>query len=374
MKILHINSYLADRFFYNGLYQEQILNEDEIKVYVSIPAGGSHEAEKLGDHVVVKEDHEKWNKYLYFPKQNKIIQSIERTICVPEYEVLHAHSWYTNGYVAMKLAEKYNKPYIVAIRNGDVNKFYRKIFFLRAVGCAILVNAAKIVFLSETYRKMVVEELLPRKIREQIKGKSVVIPNGIDDFWFQKIYIGKRCIPSKTIRGIYVGEITKNKNVSATINALSVLKESGYDVSLTVIGEVKDKDEFALITECEFADYLEKRPKEQLMPEYRANDIFIMPSLTEAFGLVYAEAMSQGLPVLYTRGQGFDGHFADGHVGYAVSDLDERDLAAKIEMVINRYCEISANCLDGCQRFNWNLISRKYNIVYQKIMMGSSGR
>ncbi len=369
MKILHINSYLADRFFYNGLYQEQILNEDEIKVYVSIPAGGSHEAEKLGDHVVVKEDHEKWNKYLYFPKQNKIIQSIERTICVPEYEVLHAHSWYTNGYVAMKLAEKYNKPYIVAIRNGDVNKFYRKIFFLRAVGCAILVNAAKIVFLSETYRKMVVEELLPRKIREQIKGKSVVIPNGIDDFWFQNIYRGKRCIPSKTIRGIYVGEITKNKNVSATINALSVLKESGYDVSLTVIGEVKDKDEFALITECEFADYLEKRPKEQLMPEYRANDIFIMPSLTEAFGLVYAEAMSQGLPVIYTKGQGFDGQFENGLIGYAVNPKNYREIAERILQIIQRYDEISRQCVNNSKKFSWKSYVVKYTLIYKEVLL-----
>ena len=37
---------------------------------------------------------------------------------------------------------------------------------------------------------------------------------------------------------------------------------------------------------------------------YRENDIYVMPSIIETFGLVYAEAMSQGLPVIYTRGQG----------------------------------------------------------------------
>jgi len=49
-----------------------------------------------------------------------------------------------------------------------------------------------------------------------------------------------------------------------------------------------------------------------------------MPSITETFGLVYAEALSQGLPVLYTRGQGFDRQFEEGEVGYAVDCFDDR--------------------------------------------------
>lgn len=40
-----------------------------------------------------------------------------------------------------------------------------------------------------------------------------------------------------------------------------------------------------------------------------------MPSHKETFGLVYAEAMSQGLPIIYTKNQGFDGQFPDGYVG-----------------------------------------------------------
>ena len=40
---------------------------------------------------------------------------------------------------------------------------------------------------------------------------------------------------------------------------------------------------------------------------------FCLPSHAETFGLVYVEAMSQGLPIIY-EGQGFDKQFQDGEV------------------------------------------------------------
>ncbi|MBF1138813.1 MAG: glycosyltransferase, partial [[Eubacterium] sulci] len=37
----------------------------------------------------------------------------------------------------------------------------------------------------------------------------------------------------------------------------------------------------------------------ELIEEYRKADIFALLSKTESFGIVYAEAISQGLPILY---------------------------------------------------------------------------
>lgn len=39
---------------------------------------------------------------------------------------------------------------------------------------------------------------------------------------------------------------------------------------------------------------------------YRPASGFAMVSFRENFGLVYAEALSQGRPVVYSKGQGFD--------------------------------------------------------------------
>lgn len=98
----------------------------------------------------------------------------------------------------------------------------------------------------------------------------------------------------------------------------------------------------------------------------RGADIFCMPSHKESFGLAYAEALSQGLPVLYTKGQGFDNQFSDGTVGYAVNDRDHIDLADKIRMAIENYNSLSSNCIKACTKFDWNVISRDLIGVYDE--------
>ena len=52
----------------------------------------------------------------------------------------------------------------------------------------------------------------------------------------------------------------------------------------------------------------------------RSCSVFAMPSIFETFGLVYLEALSQNLPVVYTKGQGIDGMF-DNTVGIGVDPL-----------------------------------------------------
>ena len=100
----------------------------------------------------------------------------------------------------------------------------------------------------------------------------------------------------------------------------------------------------------------------------RQSDIFIMPSHTETFGLVYAEAMSQGLPVLYTKGQGFDGHFPDGTVGYAVNDHDPTDVAEKIKEAVAHYDVLARNAYESSIRFSWDTIADRYKGLYEDIL------
>ena len=96
--------------------------------------------------------------------------------------------------------------------------------------------------------------------------------------------------------------------------------------------------------------------------------MFILPSFKETFGLVYAEAMSQGLPIIYSAGQGFDQQFKDGVVGYPVNNNDPQDIAVKIKEVINNYSEISKACVTKVYKFDWDKVSDNYIKVYQEIL------
>lgn len=92
-----------------------------------------------------------------------------------------------------------------------------------------------------------------------------------------------------------------------------------------------------------------------------------MPSRYESFGLVYGEAMSQGLPIIYTEGQGIDGYFKEGTVGYSVNPKDINDIVKKIEMIIYNYNEISKNCLGLVEKFSWDKIAKTYRYIYTSV-------
>ena len=96
-----------------------------------------------------------------------------------------------------------------------------------------------------------------------------------------------------------------------------------------------------------------------------------MPSFSETFGLTYVEAMSQGVPVIFTKGQGFDGFFPDGHVGYRVDPGNPSMIADRIIDILGNYKQISGNCVVGSRRFSWEKIAQTYQSLYNLRRMAS---
>ena len=199
-----------------------------------------------------------------------------------------------------------------------------------------MLNAKAVFFLSESYRKQVFDKYVPKRYKEVLMQKSYIVPNGIDDFW-----LNNSCDEIKTlnehIKLIYAGRIDKNKNILSIQKAMEVLRGKGYSLSLTVVGKIADKKLFEKIKKDDYTDYIKPQQKEGLIELYRKHDIFVMPSHTESFGLVYAEAMSQGLPIIYSKGQGFDNQFPEGEVGYHVDSNDVVSIANGIEELIKNY-------------------------------------
>ena len=78
--------------------------------------------------------------------------------------------------------------------------------------------------------------------------------------------------------------------------------------------------------------------------------------------------MTQGLPVIYTRGQGFDGQFPEGMVGFSVDSHDAEELAENIVKVCERYAELSKNCIEKVQKFRWSKIIESYRQIYSQIL------
>lgn len=368
MKVLHINSYYSNRFFYKNLYNSQINQDIELNVYVPVANNFEKPNIELGSYTKISKNHGKYDRAIFQVKHQKILKDIKQKYELKNFQLLHAHSLFSNGFIAYKVYEEFEVPYIVTVRNTDLNTFFKYMIHLRRLGIKILLNSQKIIFLSTSLRDELIEKYIPNELKAEIKRKSAIIPNGIDPFWLENKNQPKQLVNKKEIRIIQVGIINNVKNPLMTCKAIEVLNNRGYKVKLDVIGKVENQRVFNELVEKKFVTYHPPMPKEKLLKKYRENDIFVLPSLQETFGLVYAEAISQGLPVLYSKGQGFDNQFPDGQVGFAINKRDEVDIAEKIIDILNNYDFLSKNDVRLVDKFDWNRISGEFIQIYNDIL------
>ena len=307
------------------------------------------------------------DRFFFVRKEKKILKKLLENYIdvINSIDLIHAHTIFSNGYIAYKLNEKYGIPYIVAVRNTDINVFFKYRVNLRKLGRKILNNAEKVVFLSQTVRDAFIKNYIKDNDKEKIFNKSIIIPNGVNDFWLKNKTTHLKQMSGKNIKLIYVGEINANKNVKQTIRVCKELMCDGYNVRFIVVGKCKNKFYKRLLNE-KFIEYHNFCGKEELINYYNEADIFVMPSRRETFGIVYSEALTQGLPVIYTRGQGFDGQFIEGHVGYSVDDKSIEEIKHAILKVRKNYECLAKNIMSIKNNFDWEFIANRYLGVYKE--------
>ena len=366
MRTLHINA----NYLYTNLHQCMVraLTEQRIDNQVFVPIHTHNNLVVTPDeNVKVSLCYKKWDRFFFYKKQKKIRKALEANISVNDFDLLHAYTLFTDGNCAYELSKKYGVPYVVAVRNTDINTFFKWMPHLRGRGVEILANAKAIFFLSESYKKQVFNNYVPAALQGALEAKTYVIPNGIDDFWLENLQTEQRKSCHDTVRLIFAGRVDANKNIKTTQAAMKVLRDRGCCTYLTVVGKVADKAVYNQIIQDEHTTYIPPKDKHELIHIYRDSDIFVMPSHTESFGLVYAEAMSQGLPVIYSEGQGFDTQFPEGTVGFHVSAYDPKSVADGIEKIIDSFDVISARTTINARKFNWEDIAKRYIAIYQNI-------
>lgn len=356
--------HLCSSYTQTDLYAQLIdrLTRDGIRNTVFVPVG-SEVAKQYPSDVLVEKCFCKWDSFFYSWKQHKILKRLLSRVDVKQFDLIHAHYLFTNGNIALKLHKLYNIPYIVAVRNTDINLFFKYRINLRRKGVQILSQAKKVIVLSPAYVDQVLK-YVPEKDRETIRRKILVIPNGVNDFWFQHLFFEKRDLSELHVA--FAGTIDRNKNLLTSVKALDLLEKENYKIQYHVAGKIVDKKVFKRISEKKYTKYYGKLNKETLINLYKKCNLFLMPSFHETFGLVYAEALTQGLPVIYSANQGFDNQFENGTVGYAVDPANAQDIKDKILMIIGHYDKIMQNIPEKIGKFQWDRISKIYYDLYRE--------
>lgn len=136
-------------------------------------------------------------------------------------------------------------------------------------------------------------------------------------------------------RFLYVGQFTYNKCVGETVKALHHAYPQG-DFHLTCVGSggtaLDDIKQYLqqenLQENVSFAGQIDR---DEIIRYYDENECFIMISKSEAFGLVYLEAMARGCICVGTKGQGIDGVIVDGVNGFLCKGGDSDELTSIIK-------------------------------------------
>lgn len=141
----------------------------------------------------------------------------------------------------------------------------------------------------------------------------------------------------RPLRLLWVGQLAYRKGAHHLFEA--VRHFSPEQVQVTMVTRSSVPDELALrlppnVTICNSVTDLER----QVM--YRTHHLFVLPSLVEGFGLVYGEALSEGLPILATMNTGAPDIIRNGFDGFIVSPGNSEGIAAIIEQ-----CLCDASCL-----------------------------
>lgn len=365
MKILHINC----NFFTNPLHEvmRQVMKKRGLDVTMYVPTQKEYTVD--AENVVVRKCFKKNHRFLYFVKQNLIMKALKNAINPKDFDCVHAFTVFTDGNVAYRLKKEYGIPYYVAVRATDCQSFIKRRPYLRFVGRRVLRNADGIYFLSKPYKDQIINKFMPAKDRKEMERKSQIVPNGINPFWFENKYSGHK-LPDDEIKIVQVSQIKPIKNIPTTLKAIEKLNEQGYKTKLILVGKKVKEETWNEIKDNPFLDYRGFMNKEELIKIYREADIFVMPSLHETFGMVYAEAMTQGLPVVYTRNEGFDKQFEEGEAGFSVDPLSVDEIVESILKIIKDYDSFSGRIPEMTDKFNWDRIIDIYSENYNKSVGG----
>jgi len=370
MNLLQINSYTISSELYKNLYKK--LDGKKINQCIFVPVQnesdkGNNYIELKNGNFIYKKTFNTLDRVLYFTKINKSYKALKNNTDVSRFDLSHAHSLFVNGGIANELYKEYNINFITAVRNTDLNLFFGKMIHLRKKGVEILKNSSKIIFISPAYKKRLINDYIPKELKSEIEEKSVVIPNGINNYWLENINLNKKK-NNNQIRLIYAGRIDKNKNVLNICKVVQNLNEYGHKANLKIIGKGPEKNNIEeQMNGFDYISFLDYMSKEELLNNYRNSDIFIMPSYKETFGLVYIESMSQGLPIIYTKNEGVYGYFKERTVGFSVDPDDIIDMMDKIKIIFNNYNRISENAVQEAQKFSWNKVSDQYIEIYSEL-------
>lgn len=237
---------------------------------------------------------------------------------VSEYDAIIVNSLFlAHTFSVCRNARKKGIPYALrphgSLNEADMaNKKFAKKLYIRLIE-KINLSRAKYIFCTSDAEALQLARLG--------YSNAITIPLGVNPT-FTALERQNRLIARRSV--LYIGRISKKKNIQIIISAIARLKAEGENFTATIAGPDDEglmpdlsnmAEEMGVSGSIEFRGFIGQQ--EQLALQSTAG-CFALPSDDENFGIAVAEAMATGLPALITTGVSHSSHFDDYPAGVLV--------------------------------------------------------
>ena len=190
-------------------------------------------------------------------------------------------------------------------------------------------------------------------------SKVRVVPPGFDVQRWLDVLAGVPASPSTGLRVLCVGHMYPRKNHAALLRVAAMLKPEFSELETRIVGDGPEMHRLIRLGQRlqlgRAVRFLGHIPLSSLAEEYARCDVFCLPSLQEGFGMVFAEAMTAGKPIVACRAGAVPEVVVHGRNGYLSPPGDDRALSDALATLLHdpalrrRMGEASRN--DAAQRF-----------------------
>ncbi len=298
-------------------------------------------------------------------------QAVERIVHLAEFDVIHAHDWLTCR-AALRAKEISGKPLFVHIHSIESDRsglHFGGNPMVREIESTAMLIADKVIAVSEHTKRSIIREYdIPADkidvVHNSISQDMLVPQSGDNAYQYLSTLKqqGYRVVAS-------IGRLTIQKGLPNLLRAFQHVVQKNPKTVLLVVGSgeqyyelINLAAELGISRNVVFTDF--QRGK-TYRDAYSIADLFVMPSVSEPFGLTPLEAIGYGTPVLMSKQAGV-AEVITNSLKVDYWDIDE--MANQITAVVQNDAlrdELHANSLKEYQRLSWTTAADKLFDVYE---------
>jgi len=216
-----------------------------------------------------------------------------------QFDVIHAHDWltYFAGIAAKRVS---GKPLVVHMHATEFDRsgenINRRVYAIEKAG---MQAADRVIAVSELTRRIVIGKY-------GIPADKVVTVHNAVRFGESEEAAPERAVKDKVVT--FLGRITYQKGPDYFVKAAAKVLQRVSDVRFVMAGSgdlmnhvVRRVAQLGIADRFHFTGFLKGGEVQRM---FRLSDVYVMPSVSEPFGISPLEAMRSGVPVIISRQSG----------------------------------------------------------------------